>query len=249
VDPVDIWEGIDTQLDGGRNSIVKLAIHILSIIANSAGCERAFSHMGLVHTGIRSQLGVEKVRKTTMVGMDIKRSHSDAGLLRPRKSRNFDISDGDGGSNPTDTEIGEFEDVLEYADLARDLIASAAADVDSDSDDDDDLPITPVTIPAQGMARPTRHSTTANSQAIPAASAPAPARPPAQSRRTATGKITLENLFIYPTPGAPSNGIDLFWSGGIKNLETEMELHEILNAAQASDNIGVSQPDVQMAGT
>ena len=45
--------------------------------------------MGLVHTGIRSKLAVEKVRKTTMVGMDIKRSHREADLLRFRGKRNF----------------------------------------------------------------------------------------------------------------------------------------------------------------
>jgi hypothetical protein len=89
VNPVEIWEGIDTREETGRNCLTKLAIHILSIVANSAGCERAFSHMGLVHTAIRSKLGVEKVRKTTMVGMDIKRAHIEAGLLHTRGKRNF----------------------------------------------------------------------------------------------------------------------------------------------------------------
>ncbi|KAF8269571.1 ribonuclease H-like domain-containing protein [Lactarius quietus] len=84
VNPVEIWEGIDTREETGRNRLTILAIHILSVVANSAGCERAFSHMGLVHTGIRSKLGVEKVRKTTMVGMDIKRSHLEAGLVHSR---------------------------------------------------------------------------------------------------------------------------------------------------------------------
>lgn len=58
-----------------------LAIHILSVVANSAGCERAFSHMGLVHTGIRSKLSIDRVRKTTIVGMDLKRSHIENGLI------------------------------------------------------------------------------------------------------------------------------------------------------------------------
>lgn len=49
MNPVEIWEGIDTGEETGRNCLTKLAIHILSIVANSAGCERAFSHMGLVH--------------------------------------------------------------------------------------------------------------------------------------------------------------------------------------------------------
>lgn len=82
MDPVDVWEGIDTFQEQGRNRLVKLARHILSIVPNSAGCERAFSHMGLVHTAIRSRLSVDKVHKTTVVGMDIKRSHLEAGLVR-----------------------------------------------------------------------------------------------------------------------------------------------------------------------
>ena len=52
VNPVEIWEGIDTREETGRNRLTKLAIHILSIVANSAGCEHVFSHMGLVHTEI-----------------------------------------------------------------------------------------------------------------------------------------------------------------------------------------------------
>jgi hAT family C-terminal dimerisation region len=82
--PVEIWEGIDTGENSGHNHLTKLAIHILSVVASSAGSERAFSHMGLVHTGIRSRLGVEKVCKTTMVRMDIKQIHLEAGLLYAR---------------------------------------------------------------------------------------------------------------------------------------------------------------------
>ena len=81
MNPVKIWEGIDTHEEIGRNCLTKIAIHILSVVANSAGCERAFSHMGLVHTGIRSKLGIEKVRKATIIGMDIKRTHIEGGLL------------------------------------------------------------------------------------------------------------------------------------------------------------------------
>jgi hypothetical protein len=84
VNPVDVWEGIDTCEETSHNCLTKLAIHILSIVANSAGCKHTFSHMGLIHTGIRSKLGVEKARKTTMVGMDIKCMHLEAGLLHAR---------------------------------------------------------------------------------------------------------------------------------------------------------------------
>ena len=82
VNPVEIWEGIDTCEETGQNRLTKLAIHILSVVANSAGCKHAFSHMGLIHIGICSKLGIEKVWKATMVGMDIKQQHMEAGLLR-----------------------------------------------------------------------------------------------------------------------------------------------------------------------
>ena len=64
--------------------------------------------MGLVHTGIRSRLGVDKVRKTTMVGMDIKRMHVETGLLHARGKRNFTGST----SSPEDEEsdIGNSDD-------------------------------------------------------------------------------------------------------------------------------------------
>ena len=39
VNPVNIWEGIDTREETGRNRLTKLTIHILSIVTNSAGCK------------------------------------------------------------------------------------------------------------------------------------------------------------------------------------------------------------------
>jgi len=81
VNPIEIWEGIDTHEETGCNHLTKLAIHILSIVANSASYECVLSHMGLVHMGIHNKIGVEKVHKTMMVGMDIKQMHLEAGLL------------------------------------------------------------------------------------------------------------------------------------------------------------------------
>ena len=72
MNPVEIWEGINTWEETGCNHFTKLAIRVLSVVANSAGCERVFSHMGLVHTAIRSKLSVEKIRKATIIRMDIK---------------------------------------------------------------------------------------------------------------------------------------------------------------------------------
>jgi hypothetical protein len=60
LDLVLIWTQIDTGTPTSRNSIVKLAIHILSVIANSAGTEHAFSDFSITHTKHRNKLNPEK---------------------------------------------------------------------------------------------------------------------------------------------------------------------------------------------
>jgi hypothetical protein len=93
--------------------------------------------MGLVHTAIRSKLGVDKVRKTTVVGMDIKREHIDAGLVQPWAHQHFEAptsSNTTPEAGPTNFEPDNFEDILEFDELAAQLIADAAEDVDTDSD-------------------------------------------------------------------------------------------------------------------
>jgi len=143
VNPVDVWEGIDNHEETGCNRLTKLAIHILSVVANSAGCERAFSHMGLVHTGIRSKLGVEKVRKMTMVGMDIKRMHHEANLLHSRSKRNFTPGeqepDHESDKLATDhlDDDNNDNDLLDFDQLSERLIAGAAA-ANGDMDVGDD---------------------------------------------------------------------------------------------------------------
>jgi hypothetical protein len=217
-----VWEGIDTHEQTSRNRLTKLAILILSIVANSAGCERAFSHMGLVHTAIRSKLGVDKVRKTTVVGMDIKREHIDSGLVRSRARRNFEApTSGDATREvgTSDLDPGEFNEVLDFDQLAMQLIKEAKDDLDSD----DDEPPPPLTIrlPLQAI-----HA------ALPAATPQQPTIIP----KTA---IPLESLFIFPTNReSPSSGMDYFWQGGIKNLDREMEAYEILCEASESAAVG-----------
>ena len=55
-----------------------------NIVAQSAGCERVFSEMGLVQTKYSSKLGLDKVRKTAPARMDIKRRHITGGHMHPR---------------------------------------------------------------------------------------------------------------------------------------------------------------------
>ncbi len=54
MDILQIWEGLDTGANTSTNQLVKLAIHILTIVANSAGAERFFSLLGIIHTSLDS---------------------------------------------------------------------------------------------------------------------------------------------------------------------------------------------------
>jgi hypothetical protein len=228
-----VWEGIDTHEEQGRNRLAKLALHVLSVIANSAGCERAFSHMGLVHTAIRSKLSVDKVRKTTVVGMDIKREHIEAGLIQSRGHRNFkapdESSDGMPETCSPDFDAGESEDVLDFDQLAEQLIEDAAADLDSDSDTDpNESPPLMIRLPVHAVQAALPNPTPQQPTSVP---------------KTA---IPLKSLFIFPTDrNSPSTGMDYFWQGGIKNLDKEREAYDILCTSQEA--AGEIEKDVLMA--
>jgi hypothetical protein len=125
------------------------------MIANSAGCERAFSHMGLIHTAIRSKLGVDKVCKTTIVGMDIKWLHLEAGLVRSWGHRNFNAPTNDGHPPETDTsdlDIGDLEDVLDFEQLTEQLIEDSMAEINGDiATEDDELPPLTIRLPLHAI--------------------------------------------------------------------------------------------------
>ena len=217
MNPVDVWEGVDTQQQVGRNRLVKLVVHILSIVANSAGCERAFSHMGLVQTATRSKLSIDKVRKTTIVGMDIKRSHIEAGLVHPREHRDFSMPEtsrsatGIGEGSEVAAEVEDLE-ILDFDQLARELIEDASEDIE-ELDADEELPPIPLTIriPLQAI-----HSALQDTP---------------QSRSAAT-KIPLKSLFIFPENPNATSELAYFWKGGIQNLEKEMAVHEVLCSSE-----------------
>ncbi|QRV73696.1 hAT family dimerization protein [Ceratobasidium sp. AG-Ba] len=74
----------------GRHQLAALARLILSIVANSAGCERLFSRMGIIHTKLRNRFDFERVHDIATLAMDIHAQHQAAGLARKRKKRLFD---------------------------------------------------------------------------------------------------------------------------------------------------------------
>jgi len=195
--------------------------------------------MGLVHTAIRSKLSIDKVRKTTILGMDLKREHINAGLVQPRTHRHFEAPTSnptgpEAGSTVTDFEPSDFEDVLDFDQLAEQLIEEAADDdigSATDLDTDDNGP-PPPTIPTPALT--IRLPVHAIQAALPDST------PPRAVPKTA---IPLKLLFIFPTDrNSPSTGTDYFWQGGIKNLDREIEAYEILCSNQEGADMAEGVP-------
>ena len=205
LDLVFVWTRINNGRSDSRNALVNLAIRILSVIANSAGCERAFSNFGITHTKPRNKLSAEKVHKTGVLRMDLRRSHIDAGLVRTRRKRAFGTLD-----NP--------DELLQSADIAavqpadedpdfRHFAHSLMNDADAAAvhDDDDEDPELPITLSLPTALQP-QHIPLALLFSYPVGS-------------------TTDN-------GA---GLDFYWKGGLKNLEEELASYELQQSEEDAD--------------
>jgi len=236
-----VWRGIDNSKTTGRNSLVKFAIHILSIVVNSAACERVFSRFGITHTKRRCRLSLDKVRKTAIVKMDLQRSHIEAGLIHPQRKRKFSaISNDDATATgtttssvptiSTDTEVteeleegesdeeddehhGNEENIADFEELTEQLILAADED---DSNDEDNSAVMP---------------TANNSSSTPTTSGPIIIRLP--PRKTL---IPLKDLFIYPEDSATPSDLEFYWKGGIAKLDETLAAYELLSQLQEGDS-------------
>jgi hypothetical protein len=234
VDLVDVWHGIDNGKTSGRNSLVKFAIHMLSIVVNSAGCERVFSCFGITHTRLRSHLSLEKVQKATIVKMDLQRCHVEAGLIHRRCKRKFGAAFEEDSTSPTaasappatsaSRDIGnakehdgeeedggeedDGEDVADFEGLAEELISAAEAD-DEDNERE-------TTTPAPQNSSLTNGASGLNT----------------------SGKILipLKDLFIYPGDPAAPTELEFYWKGGIAKLEETLAVYELLSESPRHDN-------------
>ncbi|KAJ7784891.1 ribonuclease H-like domain-containing protein, partial [Mycena maculata] len=194
VNVAKVWEQLDTGEANGRNGLVKLAIWILSIVANSAGSERGYSKFGLFLTKLRSQLSIQKVRKMMMVDMDLKRQHEELGLTTDRIKRKFIhfaeqyVDVGNGAQAMDYDEADSFASLTTQ--LRDDLTNSRDVPPDEEEEDDEE-------------AMPAVHS---------------------------QSNYTLKELFQYPTANTESleNGLGFHWQGGVKDLQDEMELYDLL---------------------
>ena len=62
------------------SSLSKLALHLMGVSVNAAGCERSFSQMGLTHTKLRNRLGWAKTTHIAQLRQELRRD-------RPKRKR------------------------------------------------------------------------------------------------------------------------------------------------------------------
>jgi len=74
--PERLWNLVKQE----ASSLSKLALHLMGVSVNAAGCERSFSQMGLTHTKLRNRLGWAK---TTHIAQLRQELHRD----RPKRKR------------------------------------------------------------------------------------------------------------------------------------------------------------------
>ena len=226
LDLVLIWQRINTQADdevpAGRNALTKLAIRVLSVVANSAGCERSFSIFGNIHTKTRNKLGAETVHKTGILKMDIRRRQIEEGRVPTRKKRQFSTVDQpDCVTAPVSIDPG-----VSPIDFVQSLINEA------NDDDNTNLPTGEDGLDSADPSVP------------PAVPSPTlPTNPPRQQGRR---KIPLSDLFLYPstTEEELDSGVAFYWKGGIKNLNAELASYDAEVEGQEVDVVE-SEPVVE----
>ncbi|KAJ7091697.1 ribonuclease H-like domain-containing protein [Mycena crocata] len=140
VNVVKVWEQLDTGDTNGRNGLVKLAIWVLSIVANSAGSECGFSKLGLFLTKLRSLLSIQKVRKMNTVDMDLKRTHEELGLTTDRIKCKFirfaEEHASEGAATISYDEADSFAGLATQ--LVNDLNDDRSTPLDEDEEDDEE---------------------------------------------------------------------------------------------------------------
>jgi hypothetical protein len=196
-------------MDKDSNDIAKLAIHILSIIANTAATERNFSQFGLTHTKIRNKLNVERVHNANVVKNDLRRKHANAGLTHVRKKRNLGCGNSVGTGADTSESRSPADEDVDFRDIGERLIRDARTALD----DPDDTSVPVIIIPPlSGNSR-------------------------SRNARATRTNITLKSLFRYAGEGEPCSGsdvgLDFYWKGGLKNLEKEIHAYELVYDAEA----------------
>ncbi|KAG8723267.1 hypothetical protein FRC09_004049 [Ceratobasidium sp. 395] len=233
VDILEVWQQLDDHSFRGRNWLVKLAVRVLSVVANSAGCERLFSQMGRIHTKYRSRLDLQCVRNTVVLKNALMRPHNDAqeqtNRLK-RKVREFDLEENPDNVLRAMDEIGEAPAVDEnleneadaaavdptelFAQLAQRLIDEAIEDGFAAAEFDEHTlqdRANEFLARAITFGRPTR---TPLSHIFDFSAC---INPPAENTQL-SGATVPEGERIR------SKGIDMYWRSGVKDLRKAMDM-------------------------
>ncbi|CUA68261.1 Zinc finger BED domain-containing protein 4 [Homo sapiens] [Rhizoctonia solani] len=235
VNLVELWSSLlaPDELNTGRQQLIHLAINILSIVANSAGCERLFSEMGYTQSKRRSRLSNEKTFDTAVVRMELKRNHAAAGLTRARLRRQFGLpltkletvplpdSKKEDEHDETAEELAEIDTDDELTtNSIRKLAEKLAQDVNDDSDlpdSDDDA--------GGSLIEPEQQTNMG----------PRPKRV-----RLFFGTqypIPLRDLFNYNAPDLEGQGLNIFKNAGLSNLQKELEAYDLLTRDALSSSM------------
>ena len=224
LDLVLIWQRINTQADdkvpAGRNALMKLAICVLSVIANSAGCECSSSIFGNIHTKTRNKLVAETVHKTCVLKMDIRHRQIEEGRVSICKKQQFSTVD---QPNCVTTPVS-IDPGVSLIDFVQPLINKA---------NDDDNTNLPTGKDGLDSAHPS----------VPLA-VPFPTLPTNPPHQQGCRKIPLSDLFLYPSTaeGELDSGIVFYWKGGIKNLDAELASYDVEVEGQEVDGVVESEP-------
>jgi hypothetical protein len=226
---------LNTEEMKGRNLIVQVAIRILSIIANSAACERAFSSMGRTHSKIRNRLDPRTVHKVTVLKGHLDRTNAKESLQQgPRPSRKRRYAP---AADPSLAPVAEAESETPSLSSVSHPPAAAAAvaspDVDGAADFDDfvadllrqldDEAASEREEVLRGFERNAAERGRVNDMLDREA-----AESLGSNQASTTGlDIPLEKLFKFSNNRA-LQCLHMFWDGGLHGLQREGESHDIL---------------------
>ncbi|QRW24063.1 hypothetical protein RhiXN_10387 [Rhizoctonia solani] len=234
VNLVCVWLGLLTSntANVGRQQLMHLAINVLSIVANSAGCEQLFSEMGYIQSKRCSCLSNKKTFNTAVVQMELKRTHAAAGLTRACLHCQFGLSaskqlgeaalslpdaDKEDQHNETAEELAELDTSDKEAGTSgfKKLASKLAQDVLDDKDlPEDSLEVdNPNDVPLSGLKLATE-------------SEPRPRR--VRFFFGTQYPVLLRDLFNYNVAHLEGQGLNIFRQAGLSNLQKELEAYDLL---------------------
>lgn len=244
---IHIWRNMDqiriglhdmrSLTNNGRSGFIRLAIHILSIVPNSAATERLFSQFGIIHSKLRNRLSVEKVRKQALVRSDTITRH---GFLRGAKRKFIEIDEDDAppqnSNSRTSIACSTATDLILATPLRRSIPSAAVPSPSCSTSQSRSRPGLP------SDSRTQKHSslfTPVASELIHDLEAEEGTTPiPALALMT-TNSLLLKDLFHFPASGTSTTITRLqdFWTTCETGLHREVILHDTMHNESLASHV------------